>query len=198
MCHLNFSLNRLSKSRIKENWKSTSSQACAKLHVVYFDQHLGAARTQKLVETFFSAIFQPFLFILKLFQWFHGWNQQKTSENERKKRGFVYSAKPILKLNLPCLHVVRSWYVRLNDWHVLHIPRPLMIAPHNSESKNVILRVRTFCTQFKFQHFEFNSNSNVYLLAQCVCKKICCSFSFNLKFRHKLWCCYELPRWRPK
>ena len=36
-------------------------------NVVYFDQLLGAARTQKLVETFCSAIFQPFLFISKLF-----------------------------------------------------------------------------------------------------------------------------------
>ena len=36
--------------------------------VVYFDQ---------LVETFFSAVFQPLLFISNLFQWFHGWNQQK-------------------------------------------------------------------------------------------------------------------------
>ena len=53
-------------------------------YVVYFDRLLGAARTQKLVETFFSAVFQPFLFILKLYQWFHSWNQQKTSENEQK------------------------------------------------------------------------------------------------------------------
>ena len=30
--------------------------------------------TQKLVETFFSAVFQPLMFISKLFQWFHGWN----------------------------------------------------------------------------------------------------------------------------
>ena len=36
--------------------------------IVYFDQFLGAGRTQKLVETFFSAVFQPFLFISKLFQ----------------------------------------------------------------------------------------------------------------------------------
>ena len=36
--------------------------------VVYFDQLLGAAHTQKLVETFFLAVFQPFLFISKLFQ----------------------------------------------------------------------------------------------------------------------------------
>ena len=35
--------------------------------VVYFDQLLGAARTQKLVETFYSAVIQPFLFISKLF-----------------------------------------------------------------------------------------------------------------------------------
>ena len=33
-----------------------------------FDQLLGAARTQKLVKTFFSAVFQLFLFIFKLFQ----------------------------------------------------------------------------------------------------------------------------------
>ena len=36
--------------------------------VVYFDQLSGAARTQKLIKTFFSAVFQPFLFISKLFQ----------------------------------------------------------------------------------------------------------------------------------
>ena len=29
------------------------------LNVVYFDQLVGAARTQKLVKTFFSAIFEP-------------------------------------------------------------------------------------------------------------------------------------------
>ena len=28
--------------------------------------------------------FQPFLFILKLFQWFHAWNHWKRSENEKK------------------------------------------------------------------------------------------------------------------
>ena len=32
----------------------------------------------------YLAVFQPFLFFLKLFQWFHNWNQQKTSENEQK------------------------------------------------------------------------------------------------------------------
>ena len=34
-------------------------------------------------NTFFSH-FQPFLFISNLFQWFHTWNQQKTSEKEQK------------------------------------------------------------------------------------------------------------------
>ena len=48
---------------------------------MYFDQLLGAARTQKLVELLFSAIFNLFLFISNLFQWF----QQKTSEKEQKK-----------------------------------------------------------------------------------------------------------------
>ena len=31
------------------------------MHVVYFNQLLDASRTQKLVETFFSSVFQPFL-----------------------------------------------------------------------------------------------------------------------------------------
>ena len=34
-------------------------------------------------NTFFS-LFQPFLFIFHLFQWFHAWNQQKTSEKKKK------------------------------------------------------------------------------------------------------------------
>ena len=41
-------------------------------------QHLNAGQTN-----FFSR-FQRFLLILNLFQWFHSWNQQKTSENEQK------------------------------------------------------------------------------------------------------------------
>ena len=59
-------------------------------HVVYFDQLSGAACTRKLVKTFFSAVFQPFLFISKLFQWFHGWNQvqKSSSENEQKNSCF--------------------------------------------------------------------------------------------------------------
>ena len=36
--------------------------------VVYFDQLLGAARTQKLVKILFFRRFQPFLFISNLFQ----------------------------------------------------------------------------------------------------------------------------------
>ena len=45
--------------------------------VVYIDQLLGAARTRKLVKLLFSAVFNFFLFILNLFQWFHGWNQRQ-------------------------------------------------------------------------------------------------------------------------
>ena len=36
--------------------------------VVYFDQLWGAARTQKLVKTSVSAVFQPFLFFFSRFQ----------------------------------------------------------------------------------------------------------------------------------
>ena len=46
--------------------------------------HPKAGRT-----TFFQP-FLTFLLFLFLFHWFHGWNQQKTSENEQKK---VYSSK---------------------------------------------------------------------------------------------------------
>ena len=33
---------------------------------------------------FFSAVFQLFSFILKFFQWFHGWNQQKSWKRLKK------------------------------------------------------------------------------------------------------------------
>ena len=49
-------------------YQSTVAQMAERATVVYFDQLLGAVRTQKLVETFFSAVFQPFLLISKLFQ----------------------------------------------------------------------------------------------------------------------------------
>ena len=42
---------------------------------MYFDQLSGACSTWKLVEILFFSRFQPFLFISKLFQWFHGWTQ---------------------------------------------------------------------------------------------------------------------------
>ena len=38
----------------------------------------------KACQTTFFSRFQPFLFFQNLFQWFHGWNQQKTSWNEQK------------------------------------------------------------------------------------------------------------------
>ena len=50
-------------------------------YVVYFDQLSGACSTWKLVEILLSVVFN-------LFQWFHGWNQQKMSENEQKKTWF--------------------------------------------------------------------------------------------------------------
>ena len=33
------------------------------------------------------------------------------------------------------MNVVRSWYVRSNDWHVLHVPRCLMSAPKSMPLK---------------------------------------------------------------
>ena len=50
-------------------WGSQKKNTCSTSpFVVYFDQLSGAACTRKLVETFFKAVFQPFLFISKLFQ----------------------------------------------------------------------------------------------------------------------------------
>ena len=46
------------------------------------------------LKYFFHPI-SSFLLILNFFQWFHGWNQQKTPENEQKKVIFVYSSKLI-------------------------------------------------------------------------------------------------------
>ena len=86
--------------------------------VVYFDQLLGAELTQKLVKTFFSAVFQPFMFISNLFQWFHTWNQQKTSENEQKMY-FDYSSKLVDMQKL--VHSLRGypkivWFQAWNHW----------------------------------------------------------------------------------
>ena len=61
-----------------------------RLIVVYFDQLSGAARTRKPVKLLFFSRFQPFLFVLNLFQWFHASNQQITSENEQKTCFFSY------------------------------------------------------------------------------------------------------------
>ena len=33
------------------------------------------------------------------------------------------------------MNVVHSWYVRLNDWNVLHVPRVLMYAPSKDGGK---------------------------------------------------------------
>ena len=73
------------------------------LFVVYFDQFLGAAYTQKLVKTLFSAAFQPFLFILKLFQRFHAWNQQKTSEKTQENYFFLFLLTPLINL------IIKIW-----------------------------------------------------------------------------------------
>ena len=48
---------------------------------MYFDQLLGAARTEELVALLFFSRFQPFLFISKLFQWFQAWNVWKWTKN---------------------------------------------------------------------------------------------------------------------
>ena len=51
--------------------------------VVYFKQLLGAARTQKLIELLFSAVFNLLISAVKSLK--KGSNQQKKVENGRKK-----------------------------------------------------------------------------------------------------------------
>ena len=60
--------------------------------VVYFDQLLSAARTQKLVELLFFSCFQPYLFISNLFQWFHAWKHKKTCSCLLLKAGWQSKA----------------------------------------------------------------------------------------------------------
>ena len=52
--------------------------------VVYFDQLSGDCSTRKLVETFFSAVFWPFLFFFLDFRPFLVISRLKSSKNEQK------------------------------------------------------------------------------------------------------------------
>ena len=49
-----------------------------------FQPAFGCCAQPKAGRTTFFSRFQPFLFMSNLFQWFHGWNQQKTSGKEQK------------------------------------------------------------------------------------------------------------------
>ena len=71
--------------------------------VVYFDQLLGAACTQKLVETFFSAVFLTFFVHFKAFSVISRLISLKNVQKWTKKHGFVYSSKlvDIQKLSTP-------------------------------------------------------------------------------------------------
>ena len=53
--------------------------------VVYFDQFQVPRVPQSWSNYFFSAVLNLFLLILNLLQWFHAWNQQKTTENKQEK-----------------------------------------------------------------------------------------------------------------
>ena len=55
------------------------------MFVVYFDQLHSQIASQGVWLIRISAIFQAFLFISKLFQWFHSWNQHWKSLEMNKK-----------------------------------------------------------------------------------------------------------------
>ena len=41
---------------------------------------------------------------------------------------YVHAFWPYMSMHA-CMHVVRAWYVSINNWHVLHVLRVLMSAP---------------------------------------------------------------------
>ena len=54
------------------------------IHCWVFQPAFACCAHSKAGRNIFFRCFSTFLFISKLFQWFHGKNQQKTSENEHK------------------------------------------------------------------------------------------------------------------
>ena len=56
---------------------------------MYFDQLLGAERTQKLVETFFSAVFNLICSFQSFFSDFTAEINKKRLKMNQKKRGFT-------------------------------------------------------------------------------------------------------------
>ena len=79
----------------KDDW-----QAGPCMSVVYFDQLLGAAHTQKLVELLFISHFQPFLFILTL---------QPQIQTHKTVKQFAKSLNKILKIQFSSFFSGGNW-----------------------------------------------------------------------------------------
>ena len=107
-----------------------------------------------LVELLFFSCFQPFLFILSLFQWFHAWNQQKPWENKQKKLFFSFIIQKFLNYTQTVTEKemynteVWSFFLYLND---------LEFVGHNTwlKSKQICL----FCPLDILSVFKFFSPS---------------------------------------
>ena len=71
------------------NWRQISSRQISDCFMANNCCEFRPAFECTLVELIFFSHFQPFFFISNLFQCFHGWNQQKTSEKKStEKRQF--------------------------------------------------------------------------------------------------------------
>ena len=60
----------------------------------------------------------------------------------------------MMRLDKPCLQVVRAWYVSYNDWNVLHVPRPLMIAPGKGLSLIGFCTLLSVYYKIKYNNYE--------------------------------------------
>ena len=91
--------------------------------VVYFEQILGAVRTQKLVEILFFSRFQPFLFFLNIVQWISVWNHWKTYYCIQSCSTKSKSKRKIKKLKVSCNIDFTKYTLQSEDLKNL-IPRP--------------------------------------------------------------------------
>ena len=65
-----------------------------------FRPAFGCCAQPRAGQNLFTAVFWPFLFISKLFQWFHGWIHIKNVWKWTKKRVYVYSSTLVDKQKL--------------------------------------------------------------------------------------------------
>ena len=91
--HLHSNIGRLHRQKCR--WLNQLNQTSAFLYlcVLCISTSFQVLAAPESWSNLFFSRFQPFLFISKHFQWFHRWNQQKTSKNcsvERKTLQLIH------------------------------------------------------------------------------------------------------------